>query len=86
MQQFLHYERLSDWVENEIVLLDVREDGTAYVRTFLEDHVRGPLPVTEAISDARRFIHNVPGMKRIGVHLDEGAEWSPAWGELKPIT
>jgi hypothetical protein len=83
MNQFLHYNRISDWDEDEVILVDIRANGTAYVRTFLERHVRGPLPVPEAISDAYRFKHNTPGITAIGVHLDEGAKWSASWGNLK---
>lgn len=82
MTQFLHYARLSDWDENDIILVDFLDNETAQVRTFLQDNIHGPLPVTEAISDAQRFKHNVPGMRGIGAYLRDGVEWSPRWGEL----
>lgn len=82
MQQFIHYENISDWVEDDIILVDFIDGDTANVRTHLQELIRGPLPIKEAIADAQRFNFNVIGMKGIGAYLREGVEWSPEWGDL----
>ncbi len=82
MQKFIHYEDLSDWDEDDVVVVEIVDSETAYVRTHHEQTIRGPLPVKEAISDAKRFMSNVPGIRGIGAYLPEGVKWSSSWGEL----
>lgn len=84
MKHFLHYTRLSDWEEQDaVVLVDIDVDE-AFVRIHHEDDYRGPMPIFEALDRAVRISNEHLTVKRVGVHLRDSAKWNDAWGELKP--
>lgn len=85
MQQFLHYERLSDW-ENEdgVVVVHILDQHSARVRTHTPNIQSDPMAVEQAFDEAAKTLCEYPYITRIGVYLDEDAKWFPAWGELKP--
>lgn len=79
--QYIHYSKLSDWQHDYTVVVQIHDRETASVRSHFSNRVSETQPVEEALDEAHRFLANDPNIKKIGVILDEGAEWWPAWGE-----
>lgn len=85
MQQFVHYARLSDWEDDDVILVDIDVDE-AFLRIHRENDYRGPMPIFDALDRAVRVSNEHLTVKRVGVHLRDGARWNDAWGKLIEVS
>lgn len=81
---YVQYDTISDWEEDDTVVVQIHDRETARVRSHFPNRVSDAQPVEDAFDEAHRFLQQDPHIKHIGVVMDEGVEWWPNWGLLKP--
>ena len=82
MPEYLHYDRLSDWDDDKVVLVEVVDSETGDVRTFFPNRRSGDQPLKDAFEEAHRILAQDVHIERIGVWLRDGVEWQDSWGTL----
>lgn len=85
--EYYKLNKLLDWNNSEVLLIDINEQGQAIVRVFglmvmIEDYKSVP----EAIEQAHNMIKRDPWHKSIAIYLQENAKWDNSWGKLSSQT